>query len=206
MEEDVAQRLFKIKKTLSELLNDRGYEVSDEDLFMTFDQFVTKYGPSPNRVELTTKTHHRNDTEDKIYAFFPKEPKVGVANIREFYEIMLNEQVKKCIMIVRYKLSPQAKQAIRETSKMGKMKMELFQEEELMFNITNHMLVPRHILLSQQEKIALLKKYKLKDTQLPRLLFTDPVCRYYAFQPGQVIKIIRPSMIVGTYVSYRIVV
>lgn len=107
-------------------------------------------------------------------------------------------------------LLPAAKKAIDNLNHSDPTKpryiIEVFKESELLVNITEHVLVPQHVPLNEAETRALLDRYKLKLTQLPRIKYTDPIARYYGMQRKQVFKIIRPSETAGRYVTYRLVV
>ena len=75
-----------------------------------------------------------------------------------------------------------------------------------MVNITEHAYVPKHILLTEEEKKELMKRYRIKESQLPKILHNDPVAKYLGLKRGDVVKIIRSSETAGKYVTYRITV
>ena len=78
---------------------------------------------------------------------------------------------------------------------------ELFEENELQYNITKHYLVPKHELLFEKgSKGAKEFKEKYSD-KFPIILKTDPISRFYGFNKGDIIKVTRK----GDVVMYRIV-
>ncbi len=79
-------------------------------------------------------------------------------------------------------------------------------EEGPLFDITKHKLVPKHVILSEEEKREVLEKYNVDETQLPKILHTDPVVIAIGAKPGQVLKIIRRSPTAKESIAYRIVV
>lgn len=74
------------------------------------------------------------------------------------------------------------------------------------FDLFDHELVPKHEVLTPEDKEALLKQYGIKPSQLPKILANDPVVLEINAKPGDVIKITRRSPIAGEVISYRFVV
>ncbi|MBI5061576.1 MAG: DNA-directed RNA polymerase subunit H [Candidatus Aenigmarchaeota archaeon] len=74
------------------------------------------------------------------------------------------------------------------------------------FNITTHELVPKHVILTEKEKKALLEKYNISVNELPKILVTDPIVKDIKAKTGDVIKITRKSHTAGESVYYRGVV
>ncbi|EEH55227.1 uncharacterized protein MICPUCDRAFT_69210 [Micromonas pusilla CCMP1545] len=198
-------KLFRIHKTVHKMLNARGYLVQQKELERDKDSFREAYGDDPKRESLTLMLPRRDDPSENIFVFFPEEEKVGVKTIKEYAKRMKDESVFRAIIVVQASLTPFAKQSLLECASQS-FYIEQFQEMELLVNITEHVLVPEHVLLSDAEKRTLLARYKVKDTQLPRIQLHDPVARYYGMRRGQVVRIIRPSETAGRYVTYRLCV
>lgn len=82
---------------------------------------------------------------------------------------------------------------------------EIFLSNELVFNRTKHRLIPKHVMLNETEKREVLTTYDCRDTQIPRMVTTDYIARYYGAKAGDMFKIYRPSPSSGVYITYRVV-
>lgn len=197
--------MFRVRKTCLKLLNKRGYIVDEEAINMSTEDFKGKFGENPSRENLTILVEKTDDPADQLFVFFPEDEKVGVKPIKTYCQRMKEENVLRAIIVVKINLTPFAKAAVKEMSLRG-YRVEYFRDSELLVDITEHKLVPEHIVLTNQQKMELLERYRLKPSQLPRIQLTDPIARYYGLKHHQVVKIIRPSETAGRYVTYRICV
>lgn len=83
---------------------------------------------------------------------------------------------------------------------------EVFQEIELLVNIMEHDLQPKFRVLTKSEYDEYFKTFENKKREMPRILDSDPVSRYFGAKIGDVFEITRPSITTGEAISYRIVV
>ena len=172
-------------------------------------KFAEVFGEEPRREDLMILAPKLNDPTEQIFVFFIEgdtgekgNPKVGVKAVKAALSNMSEQGIKRAILIVETPLTPFARNAVAEAPSHG-YKLETFKEVELLVNITLHDRVPKHQLLSREEKAALLNRYKVKESQLPRIQMNDPVARYMGLEKGQVVRIVRPSETAGRYVTYR---
>ncbi|KAJ7746394.1 RNA polymerase [Mycena metata] len=203
-EQDETARLWKVNRTIHELVKDRGFQVSEDELNMDLNTFRDTFASngSVDRMQLNFFAASRLNTSDLVYIYFSEEKNVGVKSMRKLLQILEEKAIQRGIIVFPSTMTSSARKVI--TAMAATYKLEEFSESDLLVNIVHHTLVPRHDVLSQEEKKLLLEKYRLKETQLPRIQLADPVARYYGLRRGQVVKITRPSETSGRYASYRI--
>ena len=191
---------FRVRKTSMEMLEDRGFEISDEDKNMNYEDFT-------NRLEENAIQIVANNIKNPLkiaYVTFILDSKSFSKKDLVVLKAMINEKYptnEVTVIIVQDKQTPQiAKELQNDEYKL----YEIFSMKNLMFNITHHEIVPKHILLNQDEVDMILKQYQTTRAQLPKLLTTDPVAKYYGMKAGDVCKIIRQSPMTGESYYYRI--
>ncbi len=74
-----------------------------------------------------------------------------------------------------------------------------------MVEILKHVLVPKHEILSKEEKEQLLARYRIKERNLPKIKPNDPAAAAIGAKPGDVLRITRSSKTAGESVYYRLV-
>lgn len=177
---------------------------------MTLDEFKSKICDSMNVPQRKLMCFQANPTAESLEKFpelgtlwveFCDEESVGIKTMRNFCIHISEKNFSTGIFIYQSSITPSANKLIPTVAPAS---IETFQENDLIVNITHHELVPRHIKLSKDEKKELLDRYRLKESQLPRVQREDPVARYLGLKRGEVVKIIRRSETSGRYASYRI--
>jgi DNA-directed RNA polymerase subunit H (RpoH/RPB5) len=116
-----------------------------------------------------------------------------------------HEQPKVIILVINEKLSINNIKILNNI-KTGQcaLNYQVFHIKELQFNISKHVLVPIHTIITKDEEKELFEMYSLKSKfQLPIILKTDPMSRYLGLKSGDIVKITRNSPSSGDYYIFR---
>jgi DNA-directed RNA polymerase I, II, and III subunit RPABC1 len=105
-----------------------------------------------------------------------------------------NKKLKNILFVSESKLNTMMVDDLRKYKE--KMNISIFLGDNLLFNCTKHFLVPKHVLLSDEQRTEFLNQTKEKNFtgRLPKIFETDPISRYFGAVPGQIFKIQRESL------------
>jgi DNA-directed RNA polymerase I, II, and III subunit RPABC1 len=98
--------IYKVRKTVLQMLKDRGYIVSENDLLESLEDYKNKGKTSK---DLTLIVSKRDDSADQLYVEYSENAKLGVVDISNFAETLHKEGVKTGIIINRGAITPLAK-------------------------------------------------------------------------------------------------
>lgn len=136
---------------------------------------------------------------NKIKIVYYTPAKFKSADIKKHLED--DEPYELYILVVQENITQNNMKAINQLN----LNMEVHLLSRLQFNITKHHLVPKHEVIRDESTIAaILEQYKLKNKyQLPIILRSDPIAKYYGMRNGDIVKVTRVSETAGEYVLYR---
>lgn len=202
----------------------QGYELTDDECNISLDDFRDQFADQngiPERTKMAFTARPSAAMQKKytpitrpgqpekeaevglVHVEFFNDPNVGIKHIKNFAQLLSEKNYYTGIFVTQ---QAPTSAAVKIIPSIHPIIMEIFREEDLLVNISRHDLVPKHILLSAEEKRGLLERYRLKETQLPRIRVDDPMAKYLGLRRAQVVKIIRKSETAGRYASYRWVV
>jgi DNA-directed RNA polymerase I, II, and III subunit RPABC1 len=212
--EEIACRMsmmHNVMLTAAQMARDRNYVVggTGETLPANVEQFRERYSNESgqiNRQHMTIPCEHRK-TLQKMQIIFNGDPKLTAKELIDIRRKAAVEGASRILLILAAKPNPMcAKEIDKYSREEHGVKVQAFLEEDLVFNITTHELVPEHIPLEPEEAEKVLQAHSLSVEMLPRMLTTDPVSQYFGLERGRVVKIKRKSESALEYVTYRQVV
>ena len=195
--------IFKARRTLCNHLEERGYDVSSYNNFNLNDISILQ-----SKDDLDMEVN--NEEGHTIRVLFSLNKTLRVKNISELIEDEYETNLKPdddLIFIVKDSMNQTMKDYIKNLYYSEKQFVTLFHLPVLQFNILEHNFVPKHIVLSTEQKESVYKQYNIQDDgMLPEISRFDPVAMVIGLRPSQLCRIVRTSKTAIQSDYYRICV
>ena len=199
---DDIEKLFRARKTILEMFIDRGYIISKD--LMVDDKSEFKKLFYSKTLDFRVEQDGKPPVFIKWMLNFKIKPnmiKETIDNIRE--EHFSDNGPSKIILVTKAKPNTNISKIFKDKEFRG---TELFWLNTVIFNITHHILVPKHTKMTDDEVKKILGELFIQNKfHLPLMLKSDPITRYLDLSSGDVCRITRYSPTSGQYYSYRVV-
>jgi DNA-directed RNA polymerase subunit H (RpoH/RPB5) len=134
------------------------------------------------------------DLGELVCSFIPKFPtKFNVDQFQSIMNLMKQMELKYCIVVYANSITASARKMVEISADIH---IELFDVNDLQYNPTKHLWVPKHKLYARKgSKKAndFITKY---SNNFPIILSSDPISRFYGFKTGDIIEIVRHNEMV----------
>jgi len=202
----LVSRIYTSRNVLLEYLKKQGYDISNEENLS-----ISQIHSKKENEELDMFLEKEDQRTYVKYHFDStgKPKKLQANHIADYIEEIFNieELLKKSdnlVIIVNDKINDTIKKVIEESYYDGYF-IIVFTLEQLSYNIMNHVLVPPHKVLSNEEKETIKEKYNIVDeSQFPEISRFEPVAKVIGLRPGQLCEIKRKSKTAITNNYYRL--
>lgn len=199
------------RKHLIDMISDRGFDVKNytnytkEDILNMLNNYdKQKDIAEQNALDILVK----NDKGDKLYVkYLLDEFKKNKINelVNLIYEKILKPKDTLIIIVNNMIVQSKNDKVSEYVFKLYKKKrfVQIFGIQNLMYNPSRHIKMPKHRILSSDEVDALLKKYNLNAKELPLIKREDPMAKYLGMREHDICEIIRTDKSSGYSIYYR---
>ena len=190
------ENIYKSRKVILEMLQMRGFDTSNydsqtkEELNILYQQHGSKGNSEIDTLDIIV------EGDNKIFVKYLTTNKIRnqiiVNTIDEIYESDILENNDVLVIITKDKATYQGtlEEHINRIFYKDAIFAQVLWLNSLLFNITEHDLVPKYRIMTQEEKKALMDKFYLDDEKnLPKILVTDPVAKFYGVRIGDLCEI-----------------
>jgi DNA-directed RNA polymerase subunit H (RpoH/RPB5) len=202
--------IFKSRKIVLDLMEKQGYTISEYQNFSVNE--VNSMFQNKQLDMLLTKTEEDPNTKrkNKIYILYYLAKTLRPQNVQEIIDDLFNldEVLTKedtLMIITNDEMNETLSNLLKHIWEQEGILIINISIKRLQYNILDHVLVPPHRILSNDEVVEIKKRYNiLENGQFPDISRFDPVAQVIGIRPGQVCEIIRPSKSSITEKYYRI--
>jgi DNA-directed RNA polymerase subunit H (RpoH/RPB5) len=205
-------QIYNSRLTLLKQLEKQGFNISEYTGFSVNEINTMKTNNQLDMIiEKTVGTEEHKETK-KIYVKYYLLKALRPNNLEEIVDDLFNiEEIltkhDTLHIVVKDEVNDTLQAQLRHIWERDNIFIVIHPLKRLQFNVLEHSLVPPHRVLSNDEKIAVMKQYNImKDEDFPDLQRFEPVAKAIGIRPGEVCEILRPSKTAVSAPYYRICV
>ena len=200
IEKSYEQKLNEVKTNLIKMIVNRNF-INKENQEKRINE-ITKTEIEEFIIPLDNDTNYNTTIKDKkIYVKIFNYKITSTTKGTEIIDFIMKNLEKYKIMIVQ-DIDKKSERFISENSEL----FEIFKFSNLQINLVDHVLVSPHYCLTQEQAKKVKEAYNLNKKDMPFMLETDPMAKYYCMKNGDVCEIVRPSPTSGHSFTYRLVI
>jgi DNA-directed RNA polymerase subunit H (RpoH/RPB5) len=198
------QHIYKSRNVLINILESRGFLVDDYNEF-SINEINIMF--NNNQLDLLLEN---NDNTRKIFVKYYLSKSLRPNNIQEivddlFYLEEILTKNDELLIIVKDDINDSIKATLTQIWDEKKIFVSIVSLKRLQYNIIDHSLVPKHTILTLEEKNDIKKSYNIiNDSKFPEISRFDPVSVVIGLRPDDLCKITRPSKTAITSEYYRL--
>ena len=196
------QLIFKSRNILLDLLSEQGYNVN-------------KYtGSSINEVNSMYQNKQMDmlleKKDKKVYVKYHLNKTLKLGNINDYIEDLIHldnvlEKKDDIIIIIKDEPNDSLLSVLSNLWLQDQIYVNVINIKRLQFNILNHILVPKHRVLNDEETKIFKQRYNISDnSQIPDISRFSPVAQVIGIRPGQICEITRNSKTAIDTLFYRV--
>ena len=202
IEKSVYQQINDVKTTIIKMFVNRGFINPDNK-----DKYIAKLIADENDdleyiVNLDTSKNY--NTEIKNKKVYIKIFNYKISSVSE--KSPIGEFIKKYNKEYKFIIVQDITGKTEEMINSYDTQVEIFKFNKLQFDITEHMLVPPHEVLTKEEGENVLETYRARKRDMPLIRSNEDVAKYYNMKPGEITRIYRTSPLTCEAVAYRLVI
>ena len=189
--------IYKSRKIILDLMYSQKYSI-DEYANFSINEINSMY--QTKQLDMLLEKNQDNNTRNtKIYIRYYLAKTLRPQNIQEIIDDLFNlEEIltknDTLMIIIKDDMNETMTNLLKHIWEHDGILIIIQSIKRLQYNILEHVLVPPHRILSNDEVISIKNKYNIMDdTQFPDISRFDPVAQVIGIRPGQVCEIIRPS-------------
>lgn len=196
--------IYNSRKNLLEILEERGFNIENYSNFS-----ITEIGILTENNQLDMLLEN-DSTKKKIYVKYYVNKLIKPQNIYDIVEDLFHlesilEKKDDLMIIIKDEPNDTMLENIKDIWVSENIYISLVNIKRLQFNILKHTLVPKHTILTANEKETFMKKYNILDkSQIPDISYFSPVSIVLGIRPDDVVKIERNSRTAIQADFYRI--